>query len=121
MTDYGSRLRNQTIDIRLLRRVRVLGSVGTPGLYHVDATMTLADVVAEAGGATPDGDLESVQITREGSVVRTGVGMGAGAFTNLESGDEVWIPQRSWISRNGVVLLSAAVSAVAIVAAAAFF
>lgn len=119
--DYDTRLRNQTIDIRLLRRVRVLGSVQQPGLYQVDATMTIADVVAEAGGATPDGDVDSIEIRREGSSVRTEIGMSVGALTFLESGDEVFVPQRGWLARNGVILLSATVSAVAIIAAAALY
>lgn len=121
MAEYESRLQNQAVDVRLLRRVRVLGSVGTPGLYHVDATMTLADVVAQAGGATTDGDVDAIQISREGSGVRTEIGMGAGAFEDLQSGDEIFVPQRGWFARNGVILLSAAVSAAAIIAAAALY
>jgi protein involved in polysaccharide export with SLBB domain len=119
--DYDARLRNQTIDIRLLRRVRVLGSVRQPGLYQVDGTMTIADVVAEAGGATENGDVDSIEIMREGSTVRTEIGMGAGALTYLRSGDEIFVPQRGWFSRNGVILVSAVVSATAIIAAAAFY
>ena len=121
MAEYEARLRNQTIDLRILRRVRVLGSVLNPGLYRVDATMSLADVVAEAGGATPDGDLNGVQVMHEDGTVSSQIGISAGAFTDLRSGDEVFVPQRSWVSRNGVVLLSATVSAFAIIAAAALY
>ena len=53
--EYGQELRNQEVQIVLLRRVRVLGEVNRPGLYYLDATMTLGDAIALAG---------SVKLTR---------------------------------------------------------
>src|SRR5205823_84064 len=50
---YEVYLRNPSIEMIFLRRINVLGAVKAPGLYPVDATMTLADVIAAAGGATP--------------------------------------------------------------------
>lgn len=121
LQEYGTRLRNQTIDVRLLRRIRVLGAVRQPNLYHVDATMTLADAVAEAGGVLEDGNLEEVQVLRDGVVVHTNLGTGVGVFQDLHSGDQIYVPQRSWFQRNGVILLSALISATAIISAQAFF
>ena len=37
-----------------------------PGLYDVDPTMTVADVVAMAGGVTPDGNSKRVELVRQG-------------------------------------------------------
>ncbi len=53
---YSTYLRDPAIDVTVLRRVNVLGAVKNPGLYPVDATMTVADVFALAGGVGPDGN-----------------------------------------------------------------
>ena len=55
---YEEQLRNQTIQVVFLRRVRVLGEVRNPGLYHVDPTMTLGDAIALAGGPTTSRSFE---------------------------------------------------------------
>src|SRR5215208_3097736 len=51
----GKYLRNPSIEVTPLRRIQVLGAVRSPGLYPVAPTVTVGDVVALAGGATPDG------------------------------------------------------------------
>lgn len=112
VSEYEARLKNQTIEVRLMRRVRVLGEVNEPGLYHVDATMSLADVVARAGGTTSDGELEEVRILRGGTEVNTNVRSQAGAFERLRSGDQVYVPRRSWLARHSGVVVSGAISMV---------
>jgi len=107
-------LRNPSIEVVHLRRVNVLGAVRTPGLYPVDPTMTIADAVALAGGATPEGNRREIELLRGGEriavkladVVRI-------ADLPLRSGDQLFVPERSWIARNPGVLaasLSASVS-----------
>jgi protein involved in polysaccharide export with SLBB domain len=108
---YRSQLRNQTIDVRLLRRVRVLGAVQKPGLYLVDGTMTLADVVAKAGGATSEGSLDHVRIFRDGAEVRADLRAGGPAFEQLHSGDQVYLSEKSWLSRHAATMIGATVSA----------
>ncbi len=108
---YEAQLRNQTIDVRLLRRVRVLGAVQKPGLYLVDGTMTLADVVAKAGGATGEGNLNSVRVLREGAQVQTNLREGTLAFEQLHSGDQIYVPEKSWMSRHAATMIGATVSA----------
>ncbi|HHV61074.1 MAG TPA: hypothetical protein GXX51_00285 [Firmicutes bacterium] len=44
--------------------VSVLGEVARPGVYKVYAGTRLLDVIAAAGGVTPEGDTSSVTITR---------------------------------------------------------
>ncbi len=108
---YRSQLRNQTIDVRLLRRVRVLGAVQKPGLYLVDGTMTLADVVAQAGGATSEGNLNDVRVLRNGTQVQADLRGGVMAFEQLHSGDQVYLPEKSWLSRHAATMIGATVSA----------
>lgn len=111
---YQEFLRNPSVDVILLKRVNVLGAVRNPGLYPVDPTMTIADAVALAGGATPDGNRRRIELLRGGAQLdvrltdQTRI-----ADLPLRSGDQIFVPERSWIARNpGVVAasLSAATS-----------
>lgn len=112
--EYSRQLRNQPAHIILLRRVRVLGAVAQPGLYHVDPTLSLGDVVALAGGVRPDGDGDDVRVTRRGRVYRADVERGLGV-TWIESGDEVFVPRSTWLERNATWLLGAVISATTLI------
>jgi protein involved in polysaccharide export with SLBB domain len=108
---YGRTLRNPSIDVTPIRRVSVLGEVQKPGLYGADPTLSLAGVVALAGGSTEDGNLNSIRIIRDGQVLREKVGAGetlSGA--DIRSGDQIVVERRSWFARNTVFLLSAGLS-----------
>ena len=107
---YGGVLRNQDVQILLFRRVRVLGRVGKPGLYHAELGMTVGDVLAMAEGIVDAGDEDDVQLMRDGEVVLGGLSPWAPVGTSLRSGDQVYVPQRSWLSRNSNVVLGTAAS-----------
>ncbi len=111
---YSEYLRNPAIEITPLRRVTVLGAVKNPGLYPVDPTMSVADAIALAGGATPDGNQKRLELIRNGKKqnvpVTTTDQIGT---TAIRSGDELFIPERSWIARNGYIV-GAVIGAVAI-------
>ena len=98
---YGVYLRNPSIEITLLRRVQVMGAVRNPGLYPVDPTLSLGDVLALAGGATSQGNTKKFQL-RRGDQEITGTINAATrvADTPLRSGDQIFVPERSWFSRN---------------------
>ena len=115
--EYAERTRNQSVQVVYLRRIRVLGEVRNPGLFHVDPTMAFGDVLALAGGATGSGSLDDVRLLRDGNVVAEGLDVAASAGTHLQSGDQVFVPKTSWFSRNGVFLIGAAVSAAGVVVA----
>jgi protein involved in polysaccharide export with SLBB domain len=115
---YRQQLRNQEVQIALLRRVRVLGAVKNPGIYHVDPTMSVADAIALAGGATDEGKLSTVRIVRAGKTVRANVDRDAPVAGGLRSGDQIMVPERSWMSRNGKFVVGGLLSAVGIVVAA---
>ena len=108
---YQHYLRNPSISVTPMRRVSVLGEVHKPGLYGADPTLSLAGVVALAGGSTPQGDLNRIRILRDGVVLRERVGAGetlSGA--NVRSGDQIIVEQRSWLSRNSQFLVGALLS-----------
>lgn len=114
LNDYRQYLRNPSIEITVLRRINILGSVNSPGVYNVDPTVTIADAIAMAGGSTPIGNPDEVQILREGDVLTTRIGARTVIGDSpIRSGDQIYVPERSWLSRNaGVVatLISAAVT-----------
>lgn len=115
VNDYGRQLRSpDDVQIVLLRRVRVLGAVKTPGLYLVDPTMTLGDVIALAGGATPTGKLKDIRVFRNGREIRSDVNGRSRTGEPLGSGDQILVPERSWFSRQGVFLLAGSISAISV-------
>lgn len=114
LADFRQYLRNPSIEITVLRRVRVIGAVNEPNLYQLDPTMTIADALARAGGATSIGDPDKVRIIRDGEQIAVNLRQNQRlADSQIRSGDQLYVPERSWISRNqGLVAatLSASVS-----------
>lgn len=98
---YSQFLRDPSIEVTVLRRVNVLGAVRNPGLYPLDATMTVADAVALAGGATSDGKVDKVELRRGAQRVMVDLGSRTRlSATPVQSGDQLFVPQKSWTSRN---------------------
>lgn len=110
-SSLGVFLKNPSIEVVPLRRIQVLGAVRTPGLYPVPPTVTVGDVVAIAGGATPEGKANQVVLRRAGKDVRVKLDKETRlADTPIRTGDQLYVPQRSWISRNAG-LFAAGISA----------
>ena len=111
---YSKFLNHNSIDVTLLRRIQVLGAVRQPGVYPVDPTMTISDVLAVAGGATPEGDPNRLELIRggkrvEGKIPRQSL-IGE---SRVRSGDQIFVPERSWLRRNSGYLAAAVFTAVA--------
>jgi protein involved in polysaccharide export with SLBB domain len=103
---YSTYLKNPSIEVVLLRRVNVLGAVRNPGLYPVDPTMTIADALALAGGPTPEGKRDRVDLVRGGDRLKVRLDPATRlGDTPIRSGDQLFVPERSWLSRNpGLVI-----------------
>jgi protein involved in polysaccharide export with SLBB domain len=103
---YGEFLVNPSIEVTLRRRLSILGAVRTPGIYPVDPTVTVGDALALAGGASPDGKPDRVELRRGGERIEVKLDRGTQlANTPIRSGDELYVPQKSWIARNpGLVI-----------------
>jgi polysaccharide export outer membrane protein len=108
IASYLEYLRDPAIDVTVLRRVTILGAVRNPNVYHVEPTMTLADALALAGGANEVGKTSQVELRREGQAVPVKLSQRTRmADTPLRSGDELYVPERSWLSRNTGFVLGA--------------
>lgn len=105
---YATVLRNPSIEVLLVRRIQVLGAVKNPGLYPVEPTMTVADAIALAGGTTPQGRSNKVELRRQGERVpgKLSGRLLIGA-SPIRSGDQVFVPERSWLSRNPGIVIGA--------------
>jgi len=107
--EYSRYLRNPSIEIMLLRRINILGAVRSPGLYPVDPTMTLTDALALAGGVQPNGRQDRVELFRgEHRLVTEVTGQTRIEDLGIRSGDQVYVPERTWISRNAGVIATVA-------------
>ena len=113
-TEYLKYLRNPSIELTFLRRVSILGAVRDPGLYPVDETMTVASVLALAGGTTQHGRPDQVELFRDGKKLVTKITQRTRiSELPLRSGDQLYVPERSWFARNTPIvsaLLSGLVS-----------
>ena len=99
-------LRTPSIDVRLLRRINVLGAVTTPGIYHVDGTMSVADALAMAGGTLPEGRPNEIVLYRGPEKIETRLTLLTRlADVPLQSGDQLFVPERSWLSRNAPLIV----------------
>jgi len=98
--DYEAFLNHGSVTVTLLRRVQVLGAVRSPGLFNADGTMTLGDVLAQAGGITPEGDAGRVRLIRGGSRVTSDMTTQTLLSDSpVLSGDQIFVPEKRWIAR----------------------
>jgi polysaccharide biosynthesis/export protein len=100
LADYREYLINPSIQIELLRKVQVLGAVSRPGVYTVDATVSLSDALAIAGGVTPSGRQDRVELRRDGEVVQV-LYLTQAALGPVRSGDQLFVTERPYLARNG--------------------
>lgn len=113
---YSQYLRDPAIEVTFLRRVTILGAVNHPGIYPVDPTMTVHDAFALAGGTVPTGNPKHFQLRRGGKEMDVDFSQDTPiGRTQIRSGDELYVPERSWFSRNGIYVIGAAITATAIV------
>ncbi len=115
---YAVSLRDPSIDVTPLRRIVVSGSVKNAGFQYADPTVSIAGAVALAGGVTPDGDRGHIELLRDGKKTSIDLSDAASiADSSLQSGDEVRVPERSWVERN-VGLVASSITAIALIVAA---
>lgn len=101
LVEFQKFLRNPSIEITFLRRVNVLGAVRKPGVYPLDPTTTVAMALAMAEGTTPEGRTDRVELFRDGERLVANINQRTRiAELPIRSGDQLFVPERSWISRN---------------------
>lgn len=119
LADYGEYLQNPSVEVTVLRRISILGEVRTPGLYPVDATVSLSDALAMAGGIAPNGNKDDIQLIRDDQVVRQDLdaAMFVGS-SDIRSGDQIVVGEKGWLARNPGAFFGSLIAAGAIIASA---
>jgi protein involved in polysaccharide export with SLBB domain len=106
---FAEYVRTPSIEVTVLRRVGVHGEVRNPDLYMIDLTLTLREVIAKAGGVTPEGNPSSIMIVRGDERIVLGRDEYARFTTaQLRSGDQVVVGRRNWLSLNPLAAVSTA-------------
>jgi polysaccharide export outer membrane protein len=99
--EYGRLLRTPAVEITFLRRINVGGAVLRPAVYYIDPTMSVRDVLLEAGGATPLGRTDRIELVRDGEVIEAKLRYDIPVVESpIRSGDQLYVPERGWLSRN---------------------
>ncbi len=117
--EYQKFLENPSITVQFLWRIKVVGAVMKPGIYPVDPSTSVTDAIAIAGGVSPIGRSDRVELVRDG--VRTVISLAnVHPLLNapVQSGDEIVVPQNGWFARNPAIFpisISALASLLAII------
>ena len=116
--EYSRYLNHAAIEMTLLRRVQILGAVRAPGIYPLDPTMTIADAIAVAGGPAPHGHPNKVELIRGGEKLDIQLVREARiADSPIRSGDQLYVPERSWFYRNSGIVSAALTASVSLIIA----
>jgi polysaccharide export outer membrane protein len=108
---YAREFLDARVRVTPLVRIALLGEVRLPGLLSVDPTMTLADVVAAAGGLNVSANRRDIRLVRGEVAVVITEERGLAALTvPLRSGDRIVVGRRSWLSENLPFVLGAGAS-----------
>lgn len=98
---YGEAMKAPVVTVTPLFRVSVLGAVQRPGLYQVDPSQTLFDVVSLAGGFREGAREDRIRVIRGDRVLeinaKRALETGEALLgLNLQSGDRIVVPERGW-------------------------
>lgn len=110
---------NPFVTITPLFRIGVLGQVRNPGLYTVDPTLSVLDIVAMAGGATDVGNMGKIRLIRAGAEVRLdfeeeSIRGGTLQDIGVRSGDQILVPRKFFTRQDFGILLQLAQIALSI-------
>lgn len=108
--EYQKYLNNPSIEVIPLRRISILGAVRNPGMYPVDPSITLGEAANVAGGADNDSRRSMIELKRNGITSRYDLRKEPGkASLPLSSGDQVYVPEKSWFSKNATWVIGTAI------------
>jgi protein involved in polysaccharide export with SLBB domain len=85
----------------------VLGEVRNPGLYTVDQTLSVLDVVAMAGGASSSGNMNKIRLLRAGAETQLSFGQGRSLQDmGVRSGDQIIVGRKRFAREDIALFLS---------------
>lgn len=92
-------LREPRVRVQVLKRIGVLGAVGSPGFYNVAGSSLVSEVLMTAGGPASNADVDRLELRRLGSRIAQGRPKVVWQSLSLDqlgvnSGDEMFLPTR---------------------------
>lgn len=106
VAEYGKTLINPSIEVVVLRRILITGEVGGEGVYPVDPTMSLVEVLALAGGPNDAAKKDEVTLIRAGREIEIDLDDPIEVRNvALQSGDQLVVPAANTWIRNWRVML----------------
>ncbi|NJD18811.1 MAG: hypothetical protein FIA95_05960 [Gemmatimonadetes bacterium] len=115
---FAREIREPLLQVLVLKRIRVLGEVRSPGVFTLDPTSSVADALALAGGRSSQGRSDRVLLRRAGQVITANVLVDTRlAELAIQTGDELSVPERPWISRNAPTVIGTSAGLLGILAA----
>jgi polysaccharide export outer membrane protein len=106
VAEFGKTLNNPSIEVVVLRRILITGEVGGEGVYPVDPTMSLVDVLALAGGPSSSARKDQVILIRGDRKVEIDLDDPLEVRNvALQSGDQLLVPRANTWIRNWQVML----------------
>ncbi len=117
---YSRYLKDPYITVVPLFRINVMGEVRNPGLYPVDATLSLSDILALAGGVTEKGDINEIKVVQGGQIATKNLNKELEKNSPIEqfgikSGDQIIIGKKGGLSVTEWTIIASMLSATAIV------
>jgi polysaccharide export outer membrane protein len=117
VAEFGKTLRNPSIEVVVLRRILITGEVGAEGVYPVDPTMSLVEVLTLAGGPTPNAKSDRVILIRQGEEIEIDLDEPLDVRNvALQSGDQLLVPRAIGWFRNWKVMLGVVSSTISLYA-----
>lgn len=115
VAEYGKTLINPSIEVIVLRRILITGEVGGEGVYPVDPTMSLVEVLAMAGGPSPSAKRHEVILVRGGREVEIDLDDPIEVRNvALQSGDQLVVPRANTWVRNWQLMLGVVSSTISL-------
>lgn len=113
---YSEFLRAPELEVTVLRRVVVNGEVRVPNVYMMDVTSGVRDAIARAGGLLETGNKNKVTIVRGSQQLRVkGWDRSQGPETDLQSGDQIFVGRKSWLTLNALPVISTSVIVIGLI------
>lgn len=114
---FGEYLRAPELEVSVLRRIVVNGEVRSPNVYMLDvASSGVRDALARAGGLLETSNRKKVYIIRDGRRIHVvNWESSEGPETDLQSGDQVLVGRKSWLTLNALPVISTSVIVIGLI------
>ncbi|HUF64405.1 MAG TPA: polysaccharide biosynthesis/export family protein [Gemmatimonadaceae bacterium] len=114
---YAEYLRHPELEVTVLRRIVVNGEVRAPNVYMLDvASSGVRDAIARAGGLLETSNKSKVYVVRDGQRVHVRSWENSrGPETDLQSGDQIIVGRKSWLTLNALPVISTSVIVIGLI------